>query len=334
MTTSADSDSTTPAPAGRSVVTERPRRRAALIVNPYSSGMTAARERRIVMDLREHLDVEVRRTERAGHAPRIAESIVQAGDHDVIIACGGDGTANEVLNGMSLGAGTADERPAFAIVPAGGTNVMTRSLGHPNHPIRATRRLAQALLEGRERVVNLARVDERVFMFSAGVGFDAEVVKRMELRRSGRRPSDFTHIVAMVGIYAAERFRLDDTMSITVDGTEERLRASMVVVGNTTPLTYVGRMPLHFMPDCSLDTGLDFFAPKSANAALTLATTMEGLGFKPRRDNEQRLQQRHDVAGLTVECEQPTPVQADGEYLGDRTRVTFTSLERAVRLVD
>ena len=295
--------------------------------------MTAARERRIVTDLREHLDVEVRRTERAGHAPRIAQALVDAGDHDVIIACGGDGTANEVLNGMSLDTDTADARPAFAIVPAGGTNVMTRSLGHPNHPIRATKRLAQAILEGRERVVNLATVDERVFMFSAGVGFDAEVVKRIELRRTGRRPSDLAHVVAMVGIYAAERFRLDDTMSITVDGTGEQLRAAMVIVGNTTPLTYVGRMPLHFMPDCSLDNGLDFVAPETANAAFTLGTFMEGVGMKRRRSAE-RLQQRHDVPGLTVECEQPTPVQADGEYLGDRTRVTFRSLERAVRLVD
>src|SRR5689334_5657584 len=110
------------------------RRRAALIVNPRSSGMTPARERKVVLDLRRELDVDVFRTERANHAPRIASDIVEQGDHDVIIACGGDGTANEVLNGMSLGDGTAEDRPAFAIVPAGGTNVMARSLGHPNHP--------------------------------------------------------------------------------------------------------------------------------------------------------------------------------------------------------
>src|SRR4051812_6401691 len=103
-----------------------PKRRAALIVNPKSSGMTPARERKVVLELRREIDVDVFRTERANHPPRIAQDIVESGDHDLIIACGGDGTANEVLNGMQLGDGTADERPAFAIVPAGGTNVMAR----------------------------------------------------------------------------------------------------------------------------------------------------------------------------------------------------------------
>lgn len=305
-----------------------------MIVNPYSSGMTSNRERRIVTELRERLDLEVHRTERAGHAPKIAESLVEADELDVIIACGGDGTANEVLNGMALGDGTADERPAFAIVPAGGTNVMARSLGHANHPVRAVKHLVDSIVEGRERVINLAAVDERIFMFSAGVGFDAEVVKRIENRRSGRRPSDLAHAVTMVGIYAAERFRLDDIMTITVEDTGEELRGAMLAVGNTTPLTYVGRIPLHFMPECSLEGHLDFVAPQRANAAFTIGKFMEGLGVMPRRSNAaERMQLRHDVRAISVVCEQPTPVQADGEYLGDRTHVRFRSIERAIRLV-
>jgi diacylglycerol kinase family enzyme len=311
-----------------------PKRRAALIVNPRSSGMTPARERKIVLDLRREIDVDVYRTERANHAPRIAHDIVEQGEHDVIIACGGDGTANEVLNGMELGPDTAAERPAFAIVPAGGTNVMSRSLGHPNHPIRAIKHVLRAIVADEGRVVNLASVDERVFMFAAGVGFDAEVVKRIELRRTGRRPSDLAHVVQMLGIYASERFRLDPSMTITVDDSGEQLRGAMVVVGNTTPMTYVGRMPLHFMPDCSLDTHLDFVAPEEANAAFTIGKFMEGLRVKPRGSKSaEKMQLRHDVRSLTIECEEPMPVQADGEYLGDRTHITFASIENAVRFI-
>lgn len=305
-----------------------------MIVNPYSSGMTSAREKRIVTELREHFDVDVHRTERAGHAPKIAESIVDGNEHDVIIACGGDGTANEVLNGMSLADGTAEERPAFAIIPAGGTNVFSRSLGHPNHPIRALKHVARAIVEDNAKIINLAAVDERVYMFSAGVGFDAEIVKRIEARRSGRRPSDLAHVVAMLGIYAGERFRLDESMTVTVDETGEVLRASMLIVGNTTPMTYTGRLPIHFMPDCSLETGLDFVAPEKANAGFTLAKFGEGLGLLPKRaKSAEQKQLRHDVKSITVVCEQPLPVQADGEYLGDRTHVHFRSIERAVRMI-
>lgn len=311
-----------------------PKRRAALIVNPKSSGMTPARERKIVLDLRVGIDVDVFRTERAGHASKIAHDLVEHGEHDLIIACGGDGTANEVLNGMDLGEGTADDRPAFAIIPAGGTNVMSRSLGHPNHPVRAIKHVLRAIANDNARVVNLAKVDERVYMFSAGVGFDAEVVKRIEGRRSGRRPSDLAHVVTMVGIYAGERFRLDEAMTITVHDTGEQIRGAMAIVGNTTPMTYVGRLPLHFMPDASLDTHLDFVAPKQANAGFTIGKFMEGMRIKPRSASGiEKLQLRHDVRSLTIECEEPMPVQADGEYLGDRTHITFESLERAVRFI-
>lgn len=296
--------------------------------------MTPARERKVVLDLRREIDVDVFRTERANHAPRIASDIVEHGEHDLIIACGGDGTANEVLNGMQLGQDTAEDRPAFAIVPAGGTNVMSRSLGHPNHPIKAIKHVLRGIANDDARVVNLASVDERVFMFSAGVGFDAEVVKRIELRRTGRRPSDLAHVAAMLGIYASERFRLDPSMTITVDDSGEQLRGAMVVVGNTTPMTYVGRMPLHFMPDCSLDTHLDFVAPEEANAAFTIGKFMEGLRVKPRgAKSAEKMQLRHDIRSITIECEEPMPVQADGEYLGDRTHITFSSIENAVRFI-
>ena len=68
--------------------------RAAIIVNPYSSGMTSRREREIVKTLRETMDVEVRRTERGGHAPQLAREMIESGRVDVMIACGGDGVNN------------------------------------------------------------------------------------------------------------------------------------------------------------------------------------------------------------------------------------------------
>ncbi|MCW2956183.1 MAG: diacylglycerol kinase [Thermoleophilia bacterium] len=310
--------------------------RGLLIVNPYSSGMTAKRERAIVTSLRTRMDVEVRRTERPGHAPRLVADAMVPGELDVVIACGGDGTANEVLNGMSLGNGTASERPAFAVIPAGGTNVLARSIGLPNHPVRATAVLADALLERRARTINLGMVDERIFMFSAGVGLDAEIVKRMDQRRSGRRPSDLAHLASIVGVYASSRFALTDAMDIRVQGEDESLRAAMVIVGNTTPWTYVGRLALHLTPDCTLDEGLDFIAPARSTASHAMRTAAQALGVgraKRRLVPDTTSQLRHDVDAFTVTCDEPQPVQADGEYLGDRNHIEFRLLRDAVRLI-
>ncbi|MCW2925449.1 MAG: diacylglycerol kinase [Thermoleophilia bacterium] len=312
------------------------RPRCAMIVNPYSSGMTGKRERAIVETLREQVDLDISRTERGGHAPKLAREILDAGQHDVIIACGGDGTVNEVLNGMALGAETADRRPRVAILPAGGTNVVARSIGFTNHPVKAAREVADAIVARRSRTINLATVDERTFLFSAGVGLDAEVVKRMEERRSGRRPSDAAHFASILGIYATSRFALADRMTIRIDATEEELRSALLIVGNMTPMTYLGRMPMHFLPDCRLESGMDLLAPHRANALFSIRNAAQAMGVgrsSQRLVSPEKGQVRHDVAGFTVTCDEPQPVQVDGEYIGDRTHITFGLLERAVDLV-
>jgi diacylglycerol kinase family enzyme len=310
--------------------------RGLLVVNPYSSGMTSRRERAIVSTLRERMDVEVRRTERPGHAPRIVAEPGLLDRVDVVIACGGDGTANEVLNGMSLGAGTAAERPDFAIIPAGGTNVLARSVGLPNHPVRAVDRIVDAIVHRRARAISLGMVDERLFMFSAGVGIDAEVVKRMEERRSGRRPSDAAVLTSLVGLYASSRFAMEESMTIRVDGAdaEQDLRSAFVIVGNTTPFTYMGRFPVHFTPDCDLTSGLDFFAPRHANVLFAMRQSARALGMGRRKlATDPGAQLHHDVDRFSVTCDEPMSVQADGEYLGERTHIEFATLRDAVRLV-
>lgn len=308
-----------------------------MIVNPYSSGMTGKREREIVQTLRESMDLEVLRTERGGHAPKLAAELLDdERELDVLIACGGDGTANEVLNGMRLGNHTADERPAFAIIPAGGTNVLARSVGFPNHPVRATTKLVEAIVERRSTRINLATVDERVFMFSAGVGLDGEVVKRMEQRRSGRRPSDAAHLAMIVGIYATSRWALEDHMTVTVDGSDEQLRSALVLVGNTTPMTYMSGRPLHFMPDAKLEGGLDFIAPQRVNALFAIRNAAQALGIgraNQRLVSAEKMQRHHDVRGLTITCDEPQPVQVDGEFIGDRTHIKFGLLEGPINLV-
>jgi diacylglycerol kinase family enzyme len=314
-------------------------RRATMIVNPYSSGMTARRERTIVRVLSEQLDLEVRRTERGGHATEIAAEATENGT-DLIIACGGDGTGNEVVNGMGLDTDTATTRPAFALVPAGGTNVFCRSLGLPNHPVRAIEQLAQTIATGKMRTVNLAKIDERVFLFSAGVGLDAAVVRQIELKRRGRRPSDLAHANAAFGAMAYEKFSLKERMTIQImseDGAvTEELRAALAVICNTTPMTYMGRVPLTFLPDASLDKGVDLAAPKKLNASMALRLVAEALGKGQKRRNyvkAEKVQRRTDLPAFAIHCDEPQPCQVDGEFIGERTDIKVRSLRSCVRFV-
>lgn len=306
---------------------------AVLIVNPYSSGMTSVRERAIVKALREYLHLDVKRTERSGHATQIAQEAVDAGV-DLIIACGGDGTGNEVLNGMQLATGTATARPYFTLIPAGGTNVLCRSLGMPNHPVKAARLLAPAVAARRHTTINLGMLDERLFMFSAGVGFDGELVRRIEDKRKGRRPSDLAHFRTVLGIFLYERFVLDDRMSITIDATGEQLRAGLLMCGNTAPLSYIGKMSLDFLPDARIDAGLDFMAPARVSFPYAMRNSFDAMGLIPNRflDSEKK-QIRTDLDGFTVVCDEAQPCQADGEYVGDRTHIRFSVVREAVRFI-
>src|SRR4051812_46549725 len=158
--------------------------RAVLVVNPKAT-TTSERSRDIlVRALRSQVDLRVEYTRRRGHAAALAREAVQAGV-DVLVTLGGDGTVNEAVNGlMAADPGrSAEERPALAVVPGGSTNVFARAVGLPRDWAEGTYVILEALREGRFRTVSLGRADDRYFTFCAGIGLDAEVIRRVERQR-------------------------------------------------------------------------------------------------------------------------------------------------------
>jgi diacylglycerol kinase family enzyme len=323
-----------PSAAERTSGSEK-RMQAALIANPYSSGMTPKRERAIVKRLREYVDLEVLRTERRGHASELAGEAVDAGV-DLVIACGGDGTGNEVINGMRLDEGTADERPMFALLPGGATNVLARSLGYTNNPVKASNELALALAGRRWTAATLGKMDERLFLFAAGIGLDGATVRQIEHRRSGRRPSDLAHAAALLGTFADERGMIREKMTVTVEDTGEVLRAGTVFCANTSPFTYMGRLPTNILPEANLENGLAMLCPEKMSLPFLIgfgAGSM-GLGRKGKQQRRsEKGQTRNDISHISIECDSPQPCQLDGEFVGERTHIHLHALKRAVRMV-
>jgi len=150
-------------------------RNAALIYNPLSGRLRWKRQRDL--DRATHLldayGIRIVRipTTGAGSATALAREQVAAG-RDLIIACGGDGTVNEVVNGM------AGSRVPLALLPAGTGNVLAKELGLPWDIWRA----AEYIPAGEVRRIALGQAGERYFICMAGVGVDANTVYRLSVK--------------------------------------------------------------------------------------------------------------------------------------------------------
>ena len=149
------------------------KKRMLIIVNPYATTVSDRLRNLVVYALQGRYDVEAVATEAQNHATEIGRE-ARDGGYDVVVSFGGDGTLNEVANGL---AGT--DMP-MAILPGGSANVVARSLGIPNDVVDATEHLLSLADDWEPRKIDLGRVDERRFVFACGAGIDATVVKRVD----------------------------------------------------------------------------------------------------------------------------------------------------------
>jgi diacylglycerol kinase family enzyme len=274
--------------------------RVTLIVNPFASRVTEERLRA----LQDRLDVvETLLTERRGHATELAA----AASGDAVFVFGGDGVVNEALNGLPAG------KP-LGIVPGGYTNVLARSLGVPSDPAGAVR----------ARRISLGRANGRRFAFSAGIGVDSETVRELETmkrRSDGRRRGDFAYARVV-----ARRLAGGYKPRLAIEGLG---RAALLFVSNDAVFTYAGPRPFRFSPEARFELGLDVVAPERVGALTSLRyagrlLTGRGLAGLPG------VLCAHDVDLIRVVCDEPRPLEADGEDLGDVTEAVFEAERDAV----
>ena len=279
--------------------------RVALIVNPFASGVTAERTHAVRAELARRSRLETLTTAHAGHATELARHASR--DFDAVVVYSGDGGFNEAVNGL-------DGATPVGFIPGGGTSVLPRALGLPRDPAAAARRLAGAIAASRTRRISLGRVNGRRFAFTAGVGLDAELVRRVDARgrtHDGRRPGDLYFAWTAVRFLAERRARFDPTLDIRGLG-----RAAFALVANGDPYTYVGRVSIHVAPEARFELGLDVVAPVVVRPSSLprLATyALRGRGQTSASD----ILYAHDADEIEIVCDGPMPVQADGEDLGD-----------------
>jgi diacylglycerol kinase family enzyme len=290
-------------------------KRAALIVNPFASSVTET-GLAAVEEALSGVEFEVLLTEQAQHATELAREVR---DVDALLVFGGDGLLNEVLNGV-------DGSIRVGVVPGGRTNVVVRALGLPIDPVEAV----SAIRSGRERRVSLGRVNGRRFAFAAGLGFDAELVRRVDARgrpADGRRPGDLAFTWEAAKLLAGRHGRYESALELDGLG-----RAAFALVANTDPYTYAAGRPLHVAPDARFELGLDLVAPRRVTASSLprlLRYALRGEGQQHAAD----IVYAHDLDRIAARCDRPLALQVDGEDLGDVSEAVFEAERDAVSFV-
>jgi len=291
--------------------------RVRLIVNPRSSGTDDALVARVVGVLARTCEIELAPTRAAGHATELA-----AGPGaDAVVAMGGDGTYNEVVNGLPAGV-------PLGLLPAGATSVFARQLGWPKNVLRTAEGLADSIPAGVARSIGLGRMNGRRFTFSAGFGLDAEAMRLVHEDRVGhrelRRPNDLKVVGAAVRALRADGWSLPDRATLH-DG-EREIRCSYVAVANANPYTYFGPVGVRATPRASFESGLDVVAAGNLRTRDLWRLGVYGLVW-PRHANgrDSRVAYLHDRSVLTLVADQTVSAQVDGEYVGriDRAELVY-----------
>jgi diacylglycerol kinase family enzyme len=303
--------------------------RALFVVNPNATTTGSASPAALAGLLGKSAELRTRTTERQGHATELAEHAADDGD-DLVIAYGGDGTVNEIVNGLMRA--PAERRPMLAVVPGGHGNVFSRALGQSTDPMEVAAGIAKSLSDNTSRRVSLGDVDGRFFTFAAGFGFDARVVRQVDLgRKAGRSATTPQYVAASVREYMRSTpWRRAPLTLITPSGMMTP-GLHLLIVANTTPWTYLGDQPLHACPDASFDTGLDILGLRRFGPATLAQTNAQVLtAASPRHRHIVRL---HDLDGVSIHSHLPISVQLDGEYAGEVTTATLRAHRQALTVI-
>lgn len=293
--------------------------RTCVIFNPKARGEKAKR-------FRQHLDdlggpCAFKPTQSAGAGRALAAEAVSEG-YETIVAAGGDGTVNEVLNGIG-DVPEGFERARLAVLPIGTVNVFARELGVP----LPWRRAWETLQRGRETLIDLPLMEfdargqrqSRYFIQMAGAGWDARAIELVswELKKK---------IGQFAYMFAGLKALLGRPSRLTVTNGSEAIAGELVVIGNGR--YYGGQISVFHRADLS-DGRLDVCVfPKVTFFALA----RYGWAYVTRGPFKLRQEKYFQAASIKIESEGRTPCELDGENVGHLPAVCSIR-PRALRVV-
>ncbi|HYI45224.1 MAG TPA: diacylglycerol kinase family protein [Actinomycetota bacterium] len=295
---------------------------AVLIVNPYAGRLSDIERQAAIESVVQRFDVELFTTKARDSAIGIAAEAAKNGA-ELVIALGGDGHINEVVNGI---AGTEAQ---LGIIPAGTMNVFARALGIPLDPHRAVDHLVSKLGQP-SRMVSLGRMNQRYFTFSSGCGFDAEAAERVErYLRSKKRLGEFFFFWSAFRVLAGSYRHRNPSMLLR--GPFGVVPVAMAIACNAGPYAYLKGRSINIAPDVRLEGGLDIFALRTMRLeALPLyAWRSVVTGDLVHHDDAFY---ESDLSDFELTAEAPFVCHTDGEPLPPTDSARFTLAKDVLRV--
>jgi diacylglycerol kinase (ATP) len=246
-----------------------------------------------------------------GEAAAIAKKAAQ--DHHIVVAVGGDGTVNEVLNAI---VGT---HATFGIVPAGTGNGFARAMNLPLNPEEA----CQVLVEGYIREIDVGEVNGRYFLGTAGIGFDA-LIARFAAEKTGPLRGMWLYFFGGASVFYKYSPPLVD---VQIDSDTIRVTPLLVAVANTK--RYGGKALI--APDARPDDGLfDVCVIQNMGAFRLLRHLPKLFSGKHIRLSDVAVYKGRKIV---INSSEPVPLHVDGEAMGEYSSIQFTLLPKAIRVL-
>jgi len=292
-----------------------PSKRMLMIVNPYATTVSDRLKNLVVYALQGRYEVDAIDTQARDHATELCKEAAGEG-YDVVVAFGGDGTVNEAANGL------AGSDTPLSCLPGGRTNVYCRMLGIPTDVVDATEHLLRLADDWRPRRLDLARINDRHFLFSAGVGLDASVVERVDAHpRLKARYGEWYYTAVGIRTFT-RRYVIRPTKLEAVLG-GETVAGVTTIVQNGTPYTYFGDRPVNLGEGARLDSGdLSGVVLERASAIDIPTIIWRALSQRAHVARHRRVHAFTGISGLVVR-ERPLPLQVDGDYIGEAHEARF-----------
>jgi diacylglycerol kinase family enzyme len=303
---------------GDTLAQPAPTKRMLIVVNPYATTVSDRLKNLVVYALRGRYQVDAVETQSRDHATSLAREARDEG-YDIVVAFGGDGTVNEVAHGL------AGSNTPMGVLPGGATNVYCRVLGVPNEIVDATEHLLRLADEWRPRRVDLGLVNDRHFVFSAGLGLDASVVERVDAHPYRKAKfGEWYFTWAAVDIFSRKYLLNPPLIDVSWDGQE--VRGVTVIVQNAHPYTYFNKMPIEIAEGAELDSGTIAGAVLRRASPIDMPTVIfRAMTKRARIVKHRQVTAFADLEHLSARSpdDRPIPLQVDGDYIGDIPEAKF-----------
>ncbi|CAM3552444.1 diacylglycerol/lipid kinase family protein [Smaragdicoccus niigatensis] len=296
---------------------------ALLIANPHATKARRPVIDKVIAAVAGQSWVDIAYTEAKGHAIDMAANAVDKG-YRTILALGGDGTFNEVVNGVG------DSDIVVAPVPAGSTNVVARSLGYANDPVRAIRVMRN---DAHPQRMTVGSMNGRRFVFACGCGLDASVARLVDAHPDWKRRLGALYFTGSA-VYGYFREYWQNPVQLSYQADEVGDAGITVIAQNSHPFSYFRGQSVTLAKSASMaDPDLAVVAMTELSTynvpSLLSRVFIERLGAVSHR----HVRETEHVQLLRVKGDREFPVQVDGDYVGDFLDVTISTEPDSVNIL-